>query len=317
MDRLVDDLTTGASVPNGGRPSPAELGPLTPELVLVAPPELARLARELLPDLPRSYRERLGEVLPLPPPAVVGESAPRRGLMDASLEPPYALGEIVRGGLALAVAAALFAAAAFAADRSAARRTTGSRAPVAAAAPASAGVAGISTAGGVGVAGEAPHQAAPKSPQPTRAPAQTARPSTTVASGPLPRHVTSATGSGAPVPGATTRQGSTTAKSRRAGPALSPSPAIGGSFVPSRVFAWASATGARAYDVRFFLDGKPVLRLRTAAPQLTLPASFRFRAGVYRWRVTPLLASGRRGAAIVDSAFRLTASTAAQANRAG
>jgi hypothetical protein len=288
---------------------PGRLGPISPELILVAPPELARLARELLPELPRSYRGPRAEVVPLAPPRAptARPAAAARGLMHASAAPPYAREQILRGGVAAAVAAVLLAAAAFAADRSD-RLSAASPPPAARAAPAAfakAGVAGVSIARSPG---NAPRRHTAKGSEP-------ARTGPAAASGQVSPQAT-ITGSGAtppaprsrarPMPARTQPQGSAPARARGAADTA---------FVPSRIFAWAAAPGARAYDVRFFLDGRLVLELRPGVPRLALPASFRFRAGSYRWQVTPLLASGRRGAPVVDSAFFLSTATAATANR--
>ena len=77
-------------------------------------------------------------------------------------------------------------------------------------------------------------------------------------------------------------------------------------FVPSRVFAWPADSTASAYVVRFFRDGAKVYEAHASKPSLTLPSSFRFLAGRYRWEVLPVVASApteRLGAPIVDSAF--------------
>jgi len=98
-----------------------------------------------------------------------------------------------------------------------------------------------------------------------------------------------------------------------------PQSAVGtGAFVPGRTWVWSTSQGARAYLVRFFLNGRQVLKRRTAKNQLTLPHSFRYGAGRYRWSVRPIRGAPSRpsyGHPIVDSKFVLTLAAAARANR--
>jgi hypothetical protein len=74
-------------------------------------------------------------------------------------------------------------------------------------------------------------------------------------------------------------------------------------FVPARIFAWPAKRGAAAYLVRFFRGSKIVFVKRTAKERITLPQTFRFVPGNYRWLVIPLDKKGRRGAPIVASHF--------------
>jgi hypothetical protein len=316
--RLLGGLTAHVRASSGVQlVPPDELGPISPELILVAPPELARLARELLPDLPLSYRAPVRrEVVPLPVPAVA-PVAPRtpHGVMAPPAEPPYSLGRIARGSLALAVGAALFAAGALAADRLASRdATVSSPSQPRAAAPIVSAVAGVSAIGGVGVAGDASRQGVV--PRPDRPPKAARAAATTKPSrrsvAPATR-TTAGSVAGTKGTGVPARSGTSANPVVPASPAPS-SPLVSDTFVPSRVFAWAAVDGASAYDVRFFRNGGLVLELHPSTSQVTLPAGFRFQAGLYRWRVTPLLASGRRGTPVVDSAFRLSTAIAAQAN---
>ncbi len=91
-----------------------------------------------------------------------------------------------------------------------------------------------------------------------------------------------------------------------------------GAFVPGRTWVWSTNKGARAYLVRFFLNGREILNKRTAKNQLTLPRSFRYTAGGYRWSVLPVSGPPSRpsyGQPIVDSTFVLTRAAAARGNR--
>jgi hypothetical protein len=87
-----------------------------------------------------------------------------------------------------------------------------------------------------------------------------------------------------------------------------------GTFVPARTFVWGASKGADRYRFRMKLDGRVVLHAQTREPRVTLPASFHFRAGKYRWTVERIPRS-TDGKPIVDSAFVLTAATAARANK--
>jgi len=90
-----------------------------------------------------------------------------------------------------------------------------------------------------------------------------------------------------------------------------------GAFVPGRTWVWSTSKGARAYLVRFFFNGRQVLKRRPAKNQLTLPRSFRYAAGRYRWSVRPITGPQSRpsyGHPIVDSKFVLTGPAAARAN---
>ncbi len=80
-------------------------------------------------------------------------------------------------------------------------------------------------------------------------------------------------------------------------------------FVPSRVFAWPADSTATSYLVRFFRNGTKVYETTALQPRVTLPTSFRFVAGRYRWEVLPVLGSDptvHYGAPIVMSKFVVT-----------
>lgn len=88
--------------------------------------------------------------------------------------------------------------------------------------------------------------------------------------------------------------------------AKSKPPAKPPTIAPSRTFAWAAMPNASFYLVRFARDGTKVFERRVTQPRLTLPASFRFKAGSYRWTVVPALgtaANPRYAPAIIDSRF--------------
>jgi hypothetical protein len=87
-----------------------------------------------------------------------------------------------------------------------------------------------------------------------------------------------------------------------------------GTFVPARTFVWGASKGADRYLFRMKLDGRVVLHTQTREPRVTLPSSFHFRVGKYRWTVERIPRS-TDGKPIADSAFVLTAATAARANK--
>ncbi|MFL6038606.1 MAG: hypothetical protein ACJ74B_08230 [Gaiellaceae bacterium] len=75
-------------------------------------------------------------------------------------------------------------------------------------------------------------------------------------------------------------------------------------FVPSRVWSWAPVPGSSRYRVRFFRNGRKVLDLRTTKARLVLPKSFTFHKGRYRWTVVSI-AAGKPRRPIVNSTFVL------------
>jgi hypothetical protein len=74
-------------------------------------------------------------------------------------------------------------------------------------------------------------------------------------------------------------------------------------FVPSRVFTWPAQPRVTSYIVRFFRDGRGVLQLRTIRSRVAIPSSFRFVPGSYRWQVIPVVGSESGLAPVVDSTF--------------
>jgi hypothetical protein len=212
--------------------------PISPELVLVASPEEAELARQSLPmpvpPIPR---------FPTFPPAPVRARARR-----AERSWTYGIAAVVV--LAFAIAAAVVL------DRSGADPSASVRT--------------------VATQPTATHPSAPTSPTTT---------ATTT-----PAHTTST-----PTP--------TTTPARTASTPTATKPAAPKGFVPSRVFAWPAKTGAVAYVIRFFRGSKLVFQRRIVQPRITLPESFEFAPGSYRWLVVPVDRSGDEGPAVVASKF--------------
>jgi hypothetical protein len=84
-------------------------------------------------------------------------------------------------------------------------------------------------------------------------------------------------------------------------------------FVPARTWAWVPSKGARGYTFQMALNGHVVLRVRTKQPRLTLPHSFRFHSGTYRWTVERIPVAPDHGP-LSESSFVLTDASAIRAN---
>jgi hypothetical protein len=87
-------------------------------------------------------------------------------------------------------------------------------------------------------------------------------------------------------------------------------------FVPARTWSWEPQSRARRYVFTLARNGRRVISARTAKPRFLLPQRFQFAAGRYRWRVVALTTRpGVPRKVVVDSKFRLSAAGAAAANR--
>ncbi|HST16398.1 MAG TPA: hypothetical protein VLK36_01935 [Gaiellaceae bacterium] len=293
----------------------------SPELILVAGDEEAQRARDALTEVVPTDERILAEVKarslrvapaavaapaapspapipaapppPPPPPVPVAEAAPvpaappsrrrSRLLLAAALVPIAAL------GLAFGVGWNPF-------GGSDALLTT-------AAAPATPGRIGTATSALPATTSQAP-------PASTDAAAST--PAHTRARTTTPTRPATHPGAGSPTTGsarsastprtATTKPANTSRPTRSATTKPAPPPVI----QPSHVFAWPAAPDASFYLVRFMHDGKKVFEKRVTEPRLTLPGSFRFTAGNYRWVVLPATGSAgnpQYAPAIIDSKF--------------
>jgi hypothetical protein len=275
-------------------PPREEPEPLSPELVMVSSPEVAQRAREQLPEQPGFVPapapiEAEAEAPPViertPPPAY-----PRLAIEEP---PPEPRRRRVRRVFVIALAGAVVAAAGYAAATRWYARDATHPGATPATRPTTASEALTVTA------------AAPRAAPTTAAAPVFARPSTasttTAAAHPAspPAHTT------APKPAASKQ---TTAS--RAHPAAPKGASAG--FVPARSWVWAPATGADGYELTFYFDGRVALRAHPTRPAYTMPATFRYEAGAYRWTVRVLPAGAVP--AIVDSTFVLTAAAARQAN---
>lgn len=112
-----------------------------------------------------------------------------------------------------------------------------------------------------------------------------------------------------PATNATASQGPAAPPGKHSKPALQSKPAAGsGAFVPSRIWSWVAQPGARRYLVRFFHNGRTVLAVRTSRPRLVLSRRFAFHQGRYRWTVVSIPAKGTSRRPIVDSTFVVSSS---------
>jgi len=289
---------------------------LSPELVLVSSPEVARRAREQLGERPGPVP--FAHAAPVHAEPVVASGSPSTPPVApasapvASIDrsPPPAYPRIVfddlppepatrwrrsRIALAVGVLCAVAVGGYLAETRWHAGRSTNDAAfpsaPRALTLPKSRPL-GVQPAPAGGHQKTLPKPAAHPSPTrtlpasyPPSTPTQPARPSTALADVPKPR----------------------TAKPK---PSQPKGPAA---FVPVRTWSWAPQQGASAYQVTFFLEGRVVFRARPAESRFVMPSGFRFRAGRYRWTVRSLPAAAT-AKPIVDSTFVLTPATAAAAN---
>jgi hypothetical protein len=264
--------------------------PISPELVLVSPPDVARRAREelreppFLRDTPSAVRDRL----PGPPPQVaVPESPPPRAAVatPTPVRPKRRRGRIALAGVAIAVAVA--AVAYVVVGRDSPRHVN----------PAAAGAPGSS-------APTSTFETAPTRPTPTTATRHAhAKPRHAATTARPAKHAAQAG-----KPAAKPKQ---SAKPRRATQRAAVARPSG--FVPARTWTWPESKGARAYETRFLLNGRVILDMRTTQPRLVLPRTFTFRAGTYRW-VVRRIPPGASPRPIVDSKFALSRAAAARAN---
>jgi hypothetical protein len=256
--------------------------PLSPELILVSPPEVAALAREQLPDPPQSLSNGVrSEPQSEPMSTDPSETTWNDFLADVRnrpVEPAVRPRPIPRPPVRI-------------------RRNGRKRLLVAIVA-----LIGVGAVVGLGWARDRGDR----------------RPGTAASSQPAPRHRQGA--AAAPKPAKPSSHAKTTpARTVTAKPKAKPKPTAptqkkstkprashGTGFVPTRVWSWAAASGTGAYVVRFLRDGRQVLKIRTGSPRLRLPSSFTFTPGRYRWTVTTVPSKGKGARVIVNSAFTVS-----------
>jgi hypothetical protein len=258
-----------------GGPGSAEPLPVSPELILVAPPEEARLAREQLAEAaPGDWDEFLANIRAREAAmeaAASAEALPRRQLAEAA---PGDWDEFLANIRAREAAIETAAPAEALPPRKHRIRLTVIAVVVAAAA--------------FGIV-RAIRDHDETAPAVFRAPAIAERTQTHQAVAPKPAPARN--------PKATKRRN----PSKPPGRAATRKPTKTPTFVPARVFTWPSQPAAKRYLVRFFRNGHKVLEARTARARLVLPKSFVFRPGSYRWTVVPLGVVGK--GPLVDSKF--------------
>jgi hypothetical protein len=277
-DQRGDRSTTGEA--NRGASSVPD--PVSPELVLVAPPDEARRAREQLPEAPAAEWDRqVSNGRAGPPPRLRESPPPRR----APRRRPWVRRALLAGVLLLVIGSAV------------AVGLAGSGATKDKAAPAP-----RLTLGPVR------HEGSTTSSTPTTTVEKQNTKTTPRQSPPESK------------PKAQAPARATPKKKRAKKPAKSPTrarrparPAATG-FVPARTWSWEPQSRARRYVFTLQRNGKRVVTARTAKPRYVLSKRFRFAAGRYRWRVVAITAKPARRKLVVDSKFRLSAAGAAAAN---
>jgi hypothetical protein len=273
-------------------PRREDLEPISPELVLVSPPDVARRARDELPDRPFSWNTTpvVRDRLPAPPAAVA--AAPR----TPARRPRRARIALAGAGIA-AIAAAVGYLVASHGDK--ARRVDDP--------------AAVTASGKAAAPTELTTTAQPQQTTTGRRAASQPRQHSTNAAGRTRRAPKRATPTAthAAKPKEAVRPQPTVKPKRAAKPETAVAQTTG--FVPARTWTWPKAGGARGYEMEFLLNGHVVLRIRTTQPRLVLPRTFRFRAGTYHWIVQSIPPAANRRP-IVDSKFRLTRTVANRAN---
>jgi hypothetical protein len=244
--------------------------PLSPELILVSPPEEAALAREQLPDPPQPLRREVrresqngvhsdaSEPISRDP----SEATWNDFLADVRsrpVEPVARAAQVPRPPVRI-------------------RRNGRKRLLVAMVA-----LAAVGAVVGLGWARDRAHEKPGSSASSTPAPPRSHAPA------PPRSHAPAVTTAPKPKPKTSSKP--------------EPRPRHAAGFVPTRVWSWAADPGAGAYVVRFLREGHKVLKIRTGSARLRVPSSFTFTPGHYRWTVTAIPRNGKGAHVIVNSAF--------------
>ena len=281
---------------------PEVSGPISPELVLVAPPEVAALLRQQLPEPPWLTYAALNGALAPAEASDVGERviplAPVRGPRP-QVQPETRVGAPVTSR---------------AFELEPAREPVAAPAPVAQRPPESTGRAGslwprirlgtvaalLGVVVGLGIAAsstgkgesnatvQVAEQMTPTSPPPSSVPSVAPATSPTNRTRPAPTRGTEQTATAPPR-----------------------------SSVPTRAWTWRRQRRAVGYRVRFLRNGRLVYAAQVGAPRLIVAPRFRFRPGRYRWIVNAIFAKAgtkRYGKPLVDTTFLLDTSSAARIN---
>jgi hypothetical protein len=279
-----------------------QLEPISPELILVAPPDEASRARERLPapDLDGDQ-------------ARLARMARAAARASAPIEAAPAVVSRGRAWVRTGTAAALVGVAALFAGFFVGRESQD----------------GLPSLASTTTTVAEPARSVPSTPSPARTvasppPASTPRHRTTTTTPAAPTHrKPAAPAHPKPAPPATHPKTTTTAPAKptttttRTPPAKPATPKHQApktprrptaSFAPARVFSWPVTPNASAYHVTFWRDGKQVWDGRVTEPKVTMPRSFKFVAGDYRWKVVAIVGGQPSSAPLVDSHFTVAAS---------
>lgn len=256
--------------------------PVSPELVLVSPPDEARRLREQLPESSAAEwdrlrsRDRAGPGLPS---SERSRHAPRRRRLVRRT--------VIVGAMLLLVASAV-----------------------------AVGLAGSRDTGGKGEAhltlGPVRHRSSTATPTTPATTVETSHAQTAPGrTPPAPQRKAHA-----PARATSTKKPSKKAPAKKKPTqARRPARPAPTGFVPARTWSWEPQARARRYVFTLQRDGKRVIAARTTKPRFVLPNRFRFAAGRYRWRVVAVTTKpGARRQVVVDSKFRLSTAGAAAAN---
>jgi hypothetical protein len=255
--------------------------PVSPELVLVAPPDEARRARELLPAPPASEQNRLhsqARARPAQPEPEHPPQVPRRRR--------WVRRTVLVGALLLVVVTGVTVGLAGSRDTKGKRTAEPTIKPVR-------------------------HQSSTNTSSAPTTTVQKRHAKTT----PRRSRPASHPNSQAPARTSEKKKKKTPSKKQTSTRSSPPARRAPTGFVPARTWSWEPQTRTRRYVFTLARNGRRVIAARTAKPRFVLPQRFQFAAGRYRWRVVALTTKpGARRKVVVDSKFRLSAAGAAAAN---
>jgi hypothetical protein len=309
---IAADTTRGLAEP---RVSDSDLTPISPELVLVSSPEIARRARYLLPEPSSLFKPSERDERTRQCEEGAGLTSP------VAVAPAESVSEIPHSVLAVPFVEVL-----------ASRRKRVASAPAATIVlVVIAGAASFLAATNRGGMPPRRHAQISDQPHPLSAKAQARKDARASREQRAARNARRKAGSSAAFVRPRTPRGNeqTLAQSELLKSAVRPRSGVqrgvrtevrGASpaFVPSRVFSWPASRGATSYVVHFFRNGRKVIDARTTKPRLRLPLSFHFKAGRYRWEVIPVLRGSRtppHAPSVVESSFVLTPASAEKAKQ--
>lgn len=254
--------------------------PMSPELVLVAPPDEARRARERLPAPPASERNGLHSQARARPARAQSEQPPR-----VQRRRPWVRRTVLVGALLLVVVTGVTVGLAGSRDTKGKQAAQPTLRPVR-------------------------HQSSPTTSSTPTTTVEKRHATTTSRQNPPASH------SNSQAPARASEKKKTPSKKQTPTRPSRPARHAPTGFVPARTWSWEPQSRARRYVFTLARNGRRVIVARTAKPRFVLPQRFQFAAGRYRWRVVALTTKpGSPRKVVVDSKFRLSAAGAAAANR--